>query len=306
MLPVQKCLKDSWVLEQTRTARILTAITFHFNYDRFGFLAEVIRSLSEFPVDTLKVVIFTNAFRDEDMASLRRLCNEAMPNMDVSIRSCGDLPHPFDLTWCHKNMIVEEFAEKNDNGYTHFIYLEDDMRFSFANFYYFVKFREILLNFRLLPSFLRVEWNSVLGGFVNTDNPGPVNVFDQPHVVLNNELIFVNMPNPYNACFILDVDLAREYIRSHSFDHDDSFKISGWHVRERATQALCFENVPPLFRFRHVVPVFRQTSMAPGFAWVTHLPNNYANNQNVKFGKTRMDSLFIGMPHSVQKDIFVA
>jgi len=50
--------------ERARAARILGTITFHFDASRLGFLAEVLRSLSEFPVAFMDVVIVTNTFRE--------------------------------------------------------------------------------------------------------------------------------------------------------------------------------------------------------------------------------------------------
>ena len=66
------------VWERARAARILGAVTFHFSVDRLGFLAAVLRSLSEFPVADMGVVIVTNTFRQEDLALLRRLCSEIL------------------------------------------------------------------------------------------------------------------------------------------------------------------------------------------------------------------------------------
>jgi hypothetical protein len=230
-----------------RTLRILVAITFHFGADRIGFLAEVLRWLSEFPVAAMDIAIVTNTLRDEDLAMLRRLCVEVLSGKSSSFRSYGDLPHPFDLAWCHKATIAKEFAGGNNCRYSHLIYLEDDIRLSFANFCYFVEFREVLRNFGLLPAFVRVEHSASLCGFVASDAFWPIYVPAQSHIRLG-DIVLVNMPNPYNPCFILDAELAEEYVRSRSFDHDDSLAVGRWGVRERAAMGLCLENVPPPFQ----------------------------------------------------------
>jgi len=264
--------------------------------NRLGFLAEVLRSLSEFPVADMSVVIVTNTFRQEDLALLRRLNGEILRGNSSSIRSFGDLAHPFDLTWRHKAIIAGEFIGANHGRYTHFIYLEDDIRLSFGNFCYFVEFREILRSFGLLPAFVRVEYSAALGGFVASDAFWPVYVPVQSHIPLG-DIVMVNMPNPYNPCFILDLDLAAEYVRTRSFDCEESLAVGQWGVRERAAMGLCLENVPAPFQTRYVVPVSRQTSMAPEFAWLSHLPNNYADNPHTVLGKVRMDELFAGVQH---------
>ena len=59
-----KCRMNPSLSERARAARILGTITFHFDASRLGFLAEVLRSLSEFPVAFMDVVIVTNTFRE--------------------------------------------------------------------------------------------------------------------------------------------------------------------------------------------------------------------------------------------------
>ncbi|TGP14594.1 hypothetical protein, partial [Mesorhizobium sp. M1D.F.Ca.ET.231.01.1.1] len=90
-----------------------------------------------------------------------------------------------------------EFVQENHGRYTHFIYLENDIRLSFLNFCYFVEFREALRGLGLLPSFIRVEYNAAFGGFTSSDVFWPVYVPVQSHVLLG-DTVLVNMPNPYN------------------------------------------------------------------------------------------------------------
>jgi hypothetical protein len=282
------------VRDRAQAARVLCAITFHFSDTHLGFLAAVLRSLSEFPVADLSVVIVTNTFNEEDLAQLRRLCSEMPSGKSAAIRSYGDLPHPFDLTWCHKAIISEEFAAGGHGRYTHFIYLEDDIELSFANFCYFVEYREILRSFGLLPAFVRVEYSTALGSLVASDAFWPVYVPVQSHICLG-DTVLVNMPNPYNPLFILDVELAAEYVRSRSFDHESSRALCSWGVRERAAMGLCLENVPPPFQTRYLVPVCRRTGKLQEFARISHLPNNYANDPRSPLGKLRVDELFVGV-----------
>jgi hypothetical protein len=239
----------------------------------------------------MEIAIVTETIRQEDLTLLRRLCLETLSEESVDIRCYSNLPHPFDLTWCHKAIIAEEFARDNHGRYTHFIYLEDDIRFSFANFCYFVEFREILRGTGLLPAFVRVEYRESVDRFVATDACCPVRVPLQPHVYIGN-IIVINMPNPYNPCFVLDLELAEEYMQSRSFDNEGSRAVCPWDVRERAAMGLCFEHIPALFQSRYVVPAYRQTAVVPKFAWISHLPNNYANDPDSSFGKLAMDGLF--------------
>jgi hypothetical protein len=284
--------------ELAHSARILAAITFHFSDTRLAVLTEVLRSLSEYPVEAMLIVIATNTFNDNELATLRRLCDETVTTGRCSVRSYGDLRHPFDLAWCHKAIIARDFVEENNGRYSHFVYLEDDIRLSFENFSYFVEFRAKLRDFGLLPAFIRTEYSASLRGLVASDAFWPVYIPAQSHVVVG-DWVLVNMPNPYNPCFILDRELAREYVRSRSFERDESQTVCRWGVRERAAMGLCLENAPEPYQTRYVVPVSVRTGMAAEVARISHLPNNYADDPHSPLGKVRMDALFAGAREAV-------
>ena len=99
-------------------------------------------------------------------------------------------------------------SDGNDGRYTHFIYLEGDIQLSFVNFCYFIQFREMLRGSGLLPAFVRVEYSTALDGFTTSDVFWPVYVPVQSHIVLGDTVV-VNLPNPYNPFFILDVGAGR-------------------------------------------------------------------------------------------------
>jgi hypothetical protein len=280
--------------ERAREARILCAITFHFDNTHLGFLAEVLRSLSAFAATALDMVIVTDALGEQELTPLRGLCADMPPGRSATIRSCRELDHPYHLTWCHKEIISNEFVRANQGGYSHFIYLEDDILLNILNFDYFVKFREILRPFGLLPAFVRTEYSADLGTFVSSDAFWPVHVPTQSHIILD-DVVMVNLPNPYNPCFILDHQLADEYVRSRSFDRDASRALCPWGVRERAAMGLCLENVPSPFQSRYLVPVSRRTGSIPEFARIRHLPNNYADDPRSPLGKVPVDNMFFGV-----------
>jgi hypothetical protein len=283
-----------------RDARILVAITVHFNAARLEYLAEVMRSLAEFPVAVMTVILVTNTVHEAELAVLRRLCDEILPGQGASVRSYEYLAHPHYLTWRHRKMIASEFGGGAKGRYTHFIYLEDDIRLSFANFCYFVEFREVLRDAGLLPSFLRVEYSKDLNGFVNSDTKIPVDVSHQAQIEVGH-IIMTNMPFPYNPCYILDAALAAEFLRTRSFKRESSRAVTDMEVRERAAMGLCYENVPEPFQCRYVVPISKTTGMALNRAWISHLPNNYANDPKSDFGKVRMDALFVNVGGSASR-----
>jgi hypothetical protein len=120
----------------------------------------------------------------------------------------------------------------------------------------------------------------------------PVDVSQQPRIE-HGDIMMVNIPFPYIACYILDTALAAEFLRTRSFKREQSRAVTDWEVRERAAMGLCHENVPEPFQSRYVVPISKTTGKALSQAWISHLPNNYANDPKSAFGKLRMDALFI-------------
>lgn len=284
---------SSATLQKARTARILCCITFHFVHDRLEHLSEVLRALSEFTVDSVNVVVVTNEAGVDEKKVLQRLGDEILGAGRASVATFNDLAHPYDLSWSHKEIIRNEFLAADASSYSHFIYLEDDIRFSFANFCYFIEAYDLLRHFGLLPSFLRVEWSETLNGLVASDCFWPTYVPAQPHILLG-EVAFTNLANPYNPCFVLDKQLATEYVSSRSFDKIGSSQVCQWGVRERAAMGLCLENIPASFNFRYTVPIFVATSTIPPCAVIRHLNNNYAHDHQSPLGKIRLDALFCG------------
>lgn len=275
---------------RARAARVLCCITFHFVAGRLESLADVLQALSEFSVAFLEVVIVTNAIGEGETTILRHLTVEILGEGRATICRVDGLEHPFDLAWHHKQVLADRFLGDATADFTHFVYLEDDIRFTFANFEYFLAAREHLRGAGLLPAFLRTEWSRDAAGLVATDCFWPVYVPVQPRLGAG-ELFFMNMPNPYNPCFVLDCELAREHLASPASDRVASSRLVAWGVRERAAMGLCLENVPKPFRWRYVVPLSTMSGSVPPWARVRHLQNTYAA-ANSGLAKTRVENLF--------------
>ena len=144
----------------------------------------------------------------------------------------------------------------------------------------------------LIPGFQRVEYNDADNRLYLVDQEG-VSDFSSRNRLDLDGYAFVNLDYPYDAMFILDRDLALEYVETPSFDRERSKLVRpDWDVACRAAMGVCFENPPPGFAIRYVSPVDPGTLMTPSWSWVYHLPNNYAKNRLKPFGKTRTDQLF--------------
>jgi hypothetical protein len=276
--------------------RILAAVTFHFRPSRIKYLFEVIRALSEYRVEALDVVIITNEEQDSSLDQIRNACKpllEPFPAWGgvkrLLIESHTQLADPWLLPWCHKHLISGEFLQ---NDYTHFIYIEDDIRLSFENFCYFLYYRDPLKEHGLIPAFQRVEYNSDTNRLYFCDQIGVSDFNSRLHVKLDN-YVFVNLDYPWCALFILDRELALEYIGTRSFDRKLSEGVRpDWDLACRAGMGVSFENVPLGFSHRGACPVNPATLTTPCWSWVYHLPNNYTKSQLRPFGKTRTDQIF--------------
>jgi hypothetical protein len=179
------------ILSKTRSAKVLCAITFHYDASRLALLADVLRSLAEFPIRALDVVIATNTTVEDQCRTLERLCEGALPGAVISIRSETGLANPWELTWRHKRLIADHFLTSRHDDYTHFIYLEGDIRLSFVNFCYFIESRETLRGFGLIPAFVRVEYSLLLNRLTCSDSFWPIYVPVQPKVIVEND-VFLN------------------------------------------------------------------------------------------------------------------
>ena len=269
--------------------RLLVAIAHHHAPERLPFLLEVARALGDFAVDRLDVVVITNLEDAGARAAIRCLVRPALavPG-DVEVMPAGRLAHPFHLPWSHKPLIRERFLPSR--AWTHFVYLEDDIRFGFAAFRHFLAARPLLAPHGLVPGFFRVEFSATNRALQALDQTAPFDAATLPGIKAGG-LRFVPAPNPYCAMYVLDRDLAEEHVADPAFDREASRQVSPWDVRERAAMGLCWSRIPRGFPARQVIavdPVRRE--VAPG-CLVAHLAGNYADDPASHFGKVPLSTV---------------
>jgi hypothetical protein len=275
-----------------RTAEVLVAITSHFKEQRLPYLAQTLRALSLWEVSHMQVVVFANDAGEPNITRLTRLCAETCGSYKCEIRVISSLEDPWKLTWAHKELIKSEFLQ-GDRRFSHFIYIEDDIELQEPNFSYWLSAREILRSKNLLPSFLRLEYESVQAAWATSDVFWKIFIPCQSYVCIDT-LCWVSMPNPYNPLFIMDRELAQEYVLSRSFDEIESTKLCSWDLATRAAMGLCNEGIPRSFPHRYVVPV-TNLGRPLNSCQIFHIPSNYALNPGQPLGKVRLDQLFAGV-----------
>lgn len=274
--------------------RILATIAFTFRKDRLKAFLEVLTGFASYGDGVVDVVVTTTATSHE----IERVERLALPllsgGLNLSfIRSPHDPSNPFRITWAHKRLITERFLP--DPGYSHFIYVEDDIHLSRRNFDYFLIYREALRPHGLLPGFLRYEHNRIDQRLYLVDHRAPTRTQGVPAVEIGR-LSFLNPDPPYQACYILDRDLAREHVATPSFDREASDIYGIYGEPERANMALSFDNVPRNAGFtnRYAVPLDRATGLPYFSSLLRHLSDNFTNadSSSLGFGSLPVEWMF--------------
>jgi hypothetical protein len=291
------------IQSEAHTARLLVATPLCFRPHRLIHFLDMVRTLSDFPVAKMTVVIHTNTKELGELAMLARLIDGYQDEArKFEVVSRPNLLDRYDLCWQHRSTIQDVFLSSPEN-YTHFIYLEDDTRFSYLNFCYFLYYREFLRPHRLLPAFIRIEYNSKKRMYYSTDLPDTMD-FDTTMASIKRKKIaagpyaFVPVDNAYMGMYMLDRELAGEFVASRSFDREKSKEVLSWGIPERAAAGLCRENVPPGYLTRYVVPIEPQSLRPAHCAWIYHLPNNFTDWENAAnpFGCVPIDAIFSQPP----------
>ncbi len=226
------------------------AITVHFNAARLDYLAEVLRSLAEFPVAAMHVALVTNTVEEAELAVLQRCAMKSWwakpPRYTVSSIWRIVLP---DLA---APRVHRQRVRARRRAQIHPFRLPGRRHpAQFRQLQLFRRIREVLRDAGLLPSFLRVEYNKILNGFVNSDNKTPVDLNQQPGST--------TATSSWRTCRSRTTLLHPRYrprggipadaiVRARAQPGDDR-----WEVRERAAMGLCYENVPESFQCRYVI-----------------------------------------------------
>lgn len=282
----EKCL-------QLSDTKLLVTMPLLYRPNRLIYFFDQIRCLWDCKCGFIDVRIVTNTFDIEAKASILALLRPFQSEkFQISINSFWDEADPKRMTWVHKSLIADEFLSSTE--YTHFIYLEDDLRFCGRNLEYFIQMRPILDPLGFIPSFVRYEFNFDKHQLFTSDIIRSSPLSEQSICVRDRYFVMAN--NPYCAAYILDKELAAEYVNTTSFDHDRSTAVCRWPSTERSAMGLCFENVPPghLSRFKILVDLDRGIPAAE--CLIHHLPNNFTNRTwpegHTPFGKTPLLDVF--------------
>jgi hypothetical protein len=175
--------------------------------------------------------------------------------------------HPKEMSWGHKPLMRSIAVEHAGFAYglTHLVHLEDDMALADGALDYWTRARPVLEPRGLLPGFVR--WEGRDGDRRISDQQRAVHLGRIPLVEAalgqgdDTPVLWANLPNPHQGCFVLDARLAASNLTTSRY-LSPARSLSGppsWArdlgvIERSAVGAIC-DDVPPGFTTRNVVPL---------------------------------------------------
>ena len=273
--------------------KLAVCITFHYSEHRLQYFAEVCKGLEDIsPVVILTVITNTS---DQDELLKIQSCMDTS-KLDFEFFIPHGLGHPYLLAWSHLDIFRKQF---DDISFTHFLYVEDDIKVTKGNVEYWLNSREELKPLGLIPGFFRFEKGDVNREFYSPEVMSRMSLHDCSLIQLGDGRAFIGIVYPYQGLYFLDRALMEEHLKGPSsnpdFDHSDGglLRVQSHDMRERAALCLTFVNVPSGYRSRYVLPFNNTNNQIESVCLVHHLPNNYTNNPLTPIGKIKVNDIFI-------------
>lgn len=261
---------------------LCVAITFHYDLERLKYLEKVTSYLDSL-ADQVKVYIVTNQHESKYLT----IMSNSIKVKNFQIVSSGPLLHPFYLTWQHLDIFRTDYL--NNLDISHFMYLEDDIQIKQNNISYYLKAREDLRQYGLIPSFLLYEVSNNQLDKRSNSVVKPMIMRNIPKIKVSKSRYYLNMSQPYQAMYLLDRELAKE----HLFDYPLENRETIWGIRETAASGLTHVKVPSGFSSRVVVGFDYDAFQIDSDALIHHLPNRYVNRLETEHGKINIKDLVL-------------
>lgn len=261
--------------------KLFVAITFHYNPDKLVYLKRALDSLETIKTERTHVVISTNDVTDDQLNTIKELNT----NLDIFVEPVRRLYHPFFLAWNHKKYMLHFMS----TDFTHFLYMEDDLKITQENIDYWIEHREFLVSkgVELIPAHHRIEFDND-GRAYSVDSVESIPISGACTFTIDDKK-YILLPRPYQAMFLMDKDLVHEHIFSPSFRFETSFPYNGaWLIQDTASQGNMFTNVTfDKIPHRMVIPVddFERS-------WIHHMTDNYVNDPESQHSKILVEKVF--------------
>lgn len=268
--------------------QVTVYIASHYREDREDILGDVLDALAGWTNAILRVTVMSNVPTYDETGLIARKAPQFQKNgSTLSLEVVEGLANPRHLTWAHKKHIpawIESAAAREDL----FVYIEDDILITDANFQYFLSALDEVKPKGLIPGFLRYE--KAGGDEIRLVDQIWPEYWERDRTRKIGGKTYHACINPYWAGYILDRDLAEEYVASDSADLRKSEKVHDWTVMARAAMGLTYENPPKDLRTRIVIPLVDGMPHPDCLVW--HRANNYTDNPNTPNAKKTPQDIF--------------
>lgn len=274
-------------------SRVEAHIVSHYRSDRAEQLSVVLEAILGWKNCIIRAVISSNTRTYETSGFLQPFAERfAAAGHELVLNVVEGLANPRLLTWEHKKFIAP-WLESASPGEDFFMYIEDDIEVTNKNLMYFIRTNRILKKHNLIPGFLRYE---VKDGETRLVDITQTEYWERDRSLRIDGRLYHACINPYWAGFILDRDLAKEYVASRSYNLADS-EFVPWNVQERAAMGLTFEQPQPRLKTRLVVPVVDGQPDPDCLVW--HCSNSYSAEDHPVVARLTPEKAFAreNLPH---------
>jgi hypothetical protein len=272
----------------------------HINLKKSKFLSEIL-DFENLPFDYITVDIITDKIDNSDIFHIKNFLPNQTKKLKINIinNDYHKLPSPWLLAWVHKKLMWEKF---NESTVTHFMNIEDDLKINKNNIIYWVNSRRILRDYKLYPSFLRVEWDEDNKDWTSVDAvKGDIfHINKCPTVSIHQSYLYINIPRTYQGMFLYDRELMAEYINSNKYFIDDAFPHWRYAIQfpnsplglgEASHEGLTSHFVPTGCFSRNFLPLDVHLHNLIPDCFVHHVENKYVNLVNSDHGKVPVNKL---------------
>ena len=267
--------------------KIAIVICFYFNKKNINELTKTCRNLKNLG-KKIDVTIITNDIKKNKKIFLSRKLKLVLKKFKIISHN---IPEPNLLPWFSISVMKQKILDKS---FSHFLYLEHDILLYKKNLIYWSKFRTILKSKNLIPAFLRTEKNKNNEIFV-VDAINKINLKNDPKIYINSKNDgFINNRYPYQAIYLMDRDLMKEYLNSPASTVDFGFfnqeLRNKYPIKELVNVSIAYFNIPNGYYNRYVIP-FTNKKEIPDFCLIEHSSNKYVNLKNKFFSKINIKEL---------------
>lgn len=267
--------------------KIAIVICFYFNKKNINELTKTCKNLKNLG-KKIDVTIITNDIKKNKKSFLSRKLRLVLKKFKIIIHN---IPEPNLLPWFSISVMKQKILDKS---FSHFLYLEHDMLLYKKNLIYWCKFRTILKSKNLIPAFLRTEKNKNNEIFA-VDAINKIDFKNDPKIYINSKKDgFINNKNPYQAIYLMDRDLMKEYLNSPASTVDFGFfnqeLRNKYPIKELVNVSIAYSNIPYGYYNRYMIP-FTNKKEIPDFCLIEHSSNKYVNLKNKFFSKINIKKL---------------